>query len=179
VWVEQLCGRLLAADPAAFHAELLGLQQQQQRLAVSLQNLADAIVAMRDLVAASEAAAAADPADSGKAAAAARSAASLQGVVGSLVQHFEQLRVCRLELQRRHIVQVCARVRACVRVCVCVCVCVCARVCCCCCCCCRCVGVAGLRVESGCLWVCGCWGRARARAAPGLGCELAAAAGSA
>jgi hypothetical protein len=105
VWVEQLAGRLLAMDPQLFMNELTALQQEQHNLTTALANLAEAVAAMRVLVAQSQAAAAAEAGNADLAAAAGKQLENMQQVVARLVGHFERLRVVKVELQRRAIMQ--------------------------------------------------------------------------
>jgi hypothetical protein len=105
VWVEQLAGRLLAMPPPLFCAELAGLQQEQASLTTAIANLAESVAAMRVLVKQSQDAAAAQPGNAELAAAAAQQLENMQQVVARLVGHFERLRVVKVELQRRAIVQ--------------------------------------------------------------------------
>lgn len=92
-------------DPQLFLNELTALQQEQHNLTTALANLAEAVAAMRVLVAQSQAAAAAEAGNADLAAAAGKQLENMQQVVARLVGHFERLRVVKVELQRRAIMQ--------------------------------------------------------------------------
>jgi hypothetical protein len=92
-------------EPQLFLTELTALQQEQHNLTTALANLAEAVAAMRVLVAQSQAAAAAEAGNADLAAAAGKQLENMQQVVARLVGHFERLRVVKVELQRRAIMQ--------------------------------------------------------------------------